>query len=90
MVDLLDFPPPTNSLMLRCRALLDSPKTKARATLMGALPGTAVTVYDALSHPVTTANADAAGSASLNLPVELPVGVYVVRAGSKTLRLTVE
>ena len=60
------------------------------ATLTGALPGTAVTVRDALSRLVTSATADAAGTAALTLPAGLPAGVYVVRAGVTALRLAVE
>ncbi|GAB3845524.1 hypothetical protein GCM10028822_04080 [Hymenobacter terrigena] len=59
-------------------------------TLTGAQPGTLVTVFDALGRAVTTATADAAGTAALVLPAGLPTGVYVVRAGSRALRLTVE
>jgi hypothetical protein len=60
------------------------------ATLTGALPGAVVTVDDALGRPVTSATADAAGTARLTLPAGLPAGVYVVRAGASALRLTVE
>lgn len=60
------------------------------ATLTGAVPGTVVTVFDALGRPVTSATADAAGTAALVLPAGLPTGVYVVRAGNKARRLTVE
>jgi alpha-tubulin suppressor-like RCC1 family protein len=57
-----------------------------RATLTGTLPGTAVQVLDATGRLVATATADAAGTAVL----PLSAGVYVVRAGSKAVRLTVE
>ena len=70
-------------------ALFPNPATHA-ATLTGAQPGTVVTVVDALGRPVATATADAAGTAALVLPQGLPAGVYVVRAGSRALRLTVE
>ena len=60
------------------------------ATLTGARPGTVVTVYDALGRALTSVTADAAGTAALGLPAGLPTGVYVVRAGTKALRLTVE
>ena len=60
------------------------------ATLSGAAPGTAVTVFDGLGRPVTSATADASGTAALVLPAGLPAGVYVVRAGSQALRLVVE
>lgn len=49
-----------------------------------------VTVYDALGRPVTTATADAAGTAALVLPGRLTTGVYVVRVGRNALRLTVK
>jgi hypothetical protein len=64
--------------------------THGAATLVGAQPGAAVTVLDALGRAVTRASADAAGTAALTLPAGLPPGVYVVRAGSQALRLTVE
>lgn len=63
---------------------------RTAATLMGALPGTRATVYDALGREVTSAPTDAAGTATLKLPAGLAAGVYVVRAGLKALRLTVE
>ncbi|MDB5269519.1 MAG: hypothetical protein JWP58_2559 [Hymenobacter sp.] len=71
-------------------ALYPNPTSASAATLTGALPGTVVTVYDALGREVTSAPADAAGTAALVLPAGLPAGVYVVRAGSQALRLTVE
>ena len=49
-----------------------------------------VTVFDALGRLVTSAPADATGTAALALPAGLPTGVYVVRAGTQALRLTVE
>ena len=70
-------------------ALYPNPAHSA-ATLLGALPGAVVTVLDALGRPVASATADAAGTAALALPALLPAGVYVVRAGSRALRLTVE
>lgn len=63
---------------------------RGTATLVGALPKTVVTVFDTLGRLVTAATADATGTAALTLPVGLPTGVYVVRAGSKSLRLAVE
>ncbi|MDB5270732.1 MAG: hypothetical protein JWP58_3772 [Hymenobacter sp.] len=59
-------------------------------TLAGALPGTVVTVFDALGRAVTAAPADATGTAVLALPQGLSSGVYVVRNGTHALRLTVE
>jgi len=70
-------------------ALYPNPATGA-ATLTGAQPGAAVTVVDALGRAVTTATADASGTAALVLPAGLPAGVYVVRAGTRAVRLTVE
>jgi hypothetical protein len=43
-----------------------------------------------LGRALLSAPADAAGTARLRLPAGLPTGMYVVRAGSKALRLTVE
>ena len=70
-------------------ALFPNPAHSA-ATLLGALPGAVVTVVDALGRPVTSATADASGTAALALPAGLPAGVYVVRAGTRAVRLTVE
>ena len=63
---------------------------RSAATLTGAVPGTVVTVFDALGRLVTSASADAAGTAALVLPAGQATGVYVVRAGAKALRLVVE
>jgi len=70
--------------------LYPNPAHGGAATLTGALPGTAVTVMDALGRTVVTATADAAGTAALALPASLPAGVYVVRAGTRAVKLTVE
>ena len=70
-------------------ALYPNPAHSA-ATLLGALPGAVVTVYDALGRPVTSATADASGTAAPVLPNGLATGVYVVRVGTTALRLTVE
>jgi len=71
-------------------ALYPNPARGEAATLIGAAPGTVVTVLDALGRPVATATADAAGSAALALPTGTPAGVYVVRTGQQALRLVVE
>jgi uncharacterized delta-60 repeat protein len=72
-------------------SLYPNPAHGGTATLLGAQPGTVATVLDALGRPVvTSAPADASGVAQLTLPQGLAAGVYVVRAGSKALRLTVE
>jgi hypothetical protein len=62
----------------------------ASATLLGATPGTLVQVVDALGRVVTTTTADAAGAATLTLPVGLAAGVYIVRTTTTNMRLTVE
>ncbi|MBH8559365.1 T9SS type A sorting domain-containing protein [Hymenobacter negativus] len=71
-------------------ALFPNPAQGGAVTLMGAQAGTAVTVFDALGRPVLAAATDAAGTAALALPAGLATGVYVVRVGSKALRLTVQ
>jgi hypothetical protein len=71
-------------------SLYPNPARGGAATLTGAQPGTVATVFDALGREVTQATADAAGTAALALPAGLPAGVYVVRAGTKAVRLTVE
>jgi hypothetical protein len=70
-------------------ALFPNPTTQA-AALTGAEPGTKVTVFDAIGRQVLTATADATGTAALVLPAGPATGVYLVRVGSKVLRLTVE
>ena len=70
-------------------ALFPNPAARA-TTLTGAQPGAVVTVFDAVGRQVTRAVADASGSAALLLPEGHATGVYVVRAGSTALRLTVE
>ena len=71
-------------------SLYPNPARGGAATLTGAQPGTVVTVFDALGRPVISATADASGTAALVLPAGLPAGVYVVRAGARAVRLTVE
>jgi hypothetical protein len=71
-------------------SLYPNPVYGGVATLTGAEASTTVTVYDALGRSIATATADATGTAALVLPAGLSAGVYVVRAGSKALRLTVE
>jgi len=70
-------------------ALFPNPTTSA-ATLTGAQPGAPVTVYDAVGRQVLAVRADAAGTAVLLLPQERATGVYVVRVGTKALRLSVQ
>jgi hypothetical protein len=71
-------------------SLYPNPAIGHAATLTGTAPGAVATVYDALGRPVAAATADAAGTAALVLPAGLPAGVYVVRAGTRAIRLTVE
>ena len=71
-------------------SLYPNPLPGGATTLAGAQPGTVASVYDALGRFVTSATADAAGTAALTLPAGLPAGVYVVRASTQALRLTVE
>ncbi|MGI4869563.1 MAG: hypothetical protein ACRYFX_00110 [Janthinobacterium lividum] len=71
-------------------ALFPNPAHGGAATLTGTQPGAVVTVLDALGRPVASVIADAAGTAALVLPAGLATGVYVVRTGSKALRLLVE
>ena len=70
-------------------ALYPNP-TRSATTLTGAQPGAQVLVYDATGRLVLTATASADGTAALVLPSTLATGVYVVRTGRNTLRLTVE
>ena len=60
------------------------------ATLTGAQPATVVDVFDAQGRRVLTTRADALGHAQLVLPAGLASGVYVVRSGDQTIRLSVE
>ena len=76
-------------------ALFPNPVRAGGSTLTGAVPGTMVTVFDALGRQVMSATADASGTAALArpggaYPVGLATGVYVVRSGSQALRLVVE
>ena len=71
-------------------ALFPNPAHPGLTILTGAVPGTVVTVFDALGRHVATAPVDAVGTAALALPAGLPAGIYLVRAGRKALRLTVE
>ena len=64
--------------------------TAGGATLIGTAPGMLVRVFDSLGREVSTATADAAGTAALALPAGLPTGVYVVRAGATAIRLVRE
>jgi len=66
------------------------PNPARATTLTGAQAGAAVEVYDAVGRLVLTAKADADGAAALVLPAELATGVYIVRSGSKAVRLAVE
>lgn len=77
-------------MALTSRLSLYPNPTHSAATPTGAVPDTVVTVTDALGREVLAVTADATGTATLVLPRGLTPGVYVVRAGSKVLRLTGE
>jgi hypothetical protein len=70
-------------------ALFPNP-TRAAATLTGATSGAPMQVFDAVGRLVVDTRADAAGAVLLTLPGGVATGVYIVRTGSKVLRLTVE
>ncbi|WP_426059452.1 DUF4394 domain-containing protein [Hymenobacter sp. B1770] len=63
---------------------------QASAVLVGAPSGAAVQVMDAVGRTVATAVVDETGAAQLRLPTGLARGMYLVRAGTKALRLQVE
>lgn len=54
------------------------------------MPGTRITVYDTLGRQIAEVLVDIKGTAALALPAGQPAGVYVVRAGNKALRLSME
>jgi hypothetical protein len=61
------------------------------AVAVAGLPASApIDVLDALGRSVAHATADDGGTARLTLPAELAAGMYLVRSGSQTRRLTVE
>lgn len=60
-------------------ALFPNPAHADMVTLTVAAPGTVVTVFDALGRLMTSAPADAAGTATLALPVGLPTDTCGVR-----------
>jgi hypothetical protein len=65
-------------------------KASASAVLVGAPSGAAVYVMDALGRAVASSVADGTGTAELVLPTSLARGMYLVRAGSKAVRLLVD
>jgi hypothetical protein len=71
-------------------ALFPNPTHDGAAPLTGAEAGALVHVYDALSRKVLAAAADATGTVRLALPAGHATGVYVVRVGSKALRLALQ
>jgi len=68
-------------------ALYPNPAQGGAIRLSGATPGAPVRVLDALGKVALAMTADQAGTAAL---AGLPSGLYVVRAGSGTVRLSVE
>ncbi len=69
-------------------SLYPNPAPGGAATLSGVAPGAMVQVLDGLGRAVATATADGTGTA--HVAAGLAPGVYVVRAGSAALRLTVQ
>ena len=72
------------------QVLFPSPATDTAATLTLTLPGTMVQVLDALGRSVASVTADTNGAVALVLPAGMPTGVYVMRGGTRAMRLTVE
>ncbi|RZK24349.1 MAG: hypothetical protein EOO56_01765 [Hymenobacter sp.] len=75
--------PPRASQLL----LYPNPAPGGATRLAGAFPGTVVRVLDSLGRVVLTTTADPTGTAAL---ASLRRGLYEVRAGSSTVRLSVE
>lgn len=63
---------------------------RGAATVAGLAPGAPLQIADLLGRTVATSSADATGKAALALPASLRPGVYLVRSGTLTQRLTVE
>lgn len=63
---------------------------QAATTLGGAASYAPVRIFTPLGGLVAATTADATGTALLTLPSTLPTGVYVVRAGTQTVRLLVK
>jgi len=63
---------------------------RSAVAVTGLAAGTAVDVLDTLGRTVVRATAGADGTAAITLAPGLPTGVYVVRSGPQTCRLTVE
>ena len=63
---------------------------RGTSTLVGAATGTSVQILDALGRVVFATMADATGTTTLALPANLPKGVYLVRSGNKTARLSID
>ena len=62
----------------------------AGITVVGLRPGQAVQVLDIVGRLVLRGTVPPQGELKLALPVGLPVGVYLVRAGAQVRRLVVE
>jgi hypothetical protein len=82
--------PVRNGTLAGSPHLYPNPTTTGVTTLSGLAAGTWVQVLDALGRVVATATTTTGGFAPLVLPVGLPGGVYVVRAGQQAWRLSVE
>ena len=70
-------------------ALFPNPAHHA-VTVTGLAPGQSVQVLDVLGRIVLRATVPTKGDLYVLLPVTLPTGIYVVRAGSQARRLVVE
>lgn len=70
-------------------ALFPNP-TAGSARLVGVASGAPIQVLDAMGRQVTTAIADAAGTAQIVLPANVVPGVYLVRTSAWTARLLLE
>ncbi|MGI4867588.1 MAG: T9SS type A sorting domain-containing protein [Janthinobacterium lividum] len=60
------------------------------AAVVGLSAGDSVNVYDLAGRSISSATADASGTAQLSLPTGLVPGVYVARTGTQALRLLIK
>jgi hypothetical protein len=59
-------------------------------TLSGAEPKAPVQIFDSVARLVVTATTNESGTAQLELPTGLLPGIYLVRVGNKSTRMTIE
>jgi hypothetical protein len=82
---------PVRTVILRATGLSLYPNpAHGSTTLTGAEAGTVIQLFNSVGRLVLTTTTDATGTARLTLPAGLASGVYLVRAGVQTLRLSVE